>query len=164
MAKLLLLIIIMFSGINSPSDKTKMLRFDATANFAGFSYHDSITFHLDKTKQLGFTDVVVDIKPIFGEFLYKSKIAIMMTEWNGIRRADDFDYLNFFIKESHKRNFKINASFIVFVGRHNFFNRGIVYDDHEDWQFINYTDTELVPLTKLKHKYLAMLNPANFEV
>jgi hypothetical protein len=137
MAKLLLLIIIISSGIISPSDKTKMLRFDATANFARFSYHDSITFHLDKAKQFGFTDVVIDIKSITGEVLYKSKIAPMMTEWNGIKRADDLDYLNFFIKESHKRNLKISASLNVFLSRHNFFNRGIVYDDHEDWQSIN---------------------------
>lgn len=159
--KLFLIIFILFCRIIYPSDKTKMLWCDATANFARLSYADSISFFLDKAKQLGFTDVVVDMKPITGEVLYKSKIAPTMNEWNGFKRSDNLDYLNFFIQESHKRNLKIHASLNVFVGGHNFFDRGIVYDGHEDWQSINYTDSGLVPITKLKHKYSAMLNPAN---
>ena len=158
------LLFALFINIGFPSDKTKMLWFDATANFARFSYEDSIIFYLDKAKQLGFTDIVVDIKPITGEVLYKSKIAPTMTEWNGFVRSEELDYLNFFIDESHKRKLKLHASLNVFVGGHNFFDRGIVYDKHAEWQSINYTDSGLVPITKLKHKYSAMLNPVNTEV
>lgn len=147
-----------------PSEKIKMLWFDATANFVSFSYEDSIKYYLDKAAQLGFTDVVIDIKPITGEVLYKSKIAPRMDEWNSFARPRALDYLNFFINESHKRKLKIHASLNVFVGGHNFFNRGIVYDNHENWQSINYTDSGFVPITKLKHKYSAMLNPANHDV
>ena len=158
------LLFALFIDISFPSDKTKMLWFDATANFARFSYGDSIIFYLDKAKQLGFTDIVVDIKPITGEVLYKSKIAPSMTEWNGFVRSEELDYLNFFIEESHKRKLKIHASLNVFVGGHNFFDRGIVYDKHAEWQSINYTDSGFVPITQLKHKYSAMLNPVNTQV
>lgn len=145
-------------------EKTKMLWFDATANFMRFSFPDSISYYLTKAQQLGFTDVVVDIKPISGEVLYKSKIAPLMKEWNGFERTDQFDYLNFFIDESHKRNLKVHASLNVFAGGHNFYDRGIVYDKHLDWQSINYTDSGIVPITSLKHKYSAMLNPSNEEM
>lgn len=159
-----LLLFVLFTGIITPTDKTKMLWFDAAANFERFSFEDSIIYYLDKTKQLGFTDIVIDIKPITGEVLYKSQIAPAMKEWKGFHRNEELDYLNFFIEESHKRNLKIHASLNVFVGGHNFFDRGIVYDEYADWQSINYTDSGFVPITNIKHKYSAMLNPANAEV
>lgn len=159
-----LLLFVLFTGIITPTDKTKMLWIDATANFERFSYKDSITFYLDKAKQLGFTDVVIDIKPITGEVLYKSQIAPFMKEWKGFYRGGELDYLNFFIEESHRRNLKIHSSLNIFVGGHNFFDRGIVYDEYADWQSINYTDSGFVPITNLKHKYSAMLNPAIAEV
>mgnify|MGYP005841608709 CR=1 FL=1 len=163
MIKTFLLFILFIQSIY-PHDKIKMLWFDATANFERFSYPDSISFYLTKAQQLGFTDVVIDIKPITGEVLYKSKIAPLMKEWNGFERSEDFDYLNSFIDESHKRNLKVHASLNVFVGGHNFYNRGIVYDKHLDWQSINYTDSGFFPITSLKHKYSAMLNPSNEEM
>lgn len=164
MKKVFLIIFLMMIQSIFPSEKIKILWFDATANFERFSFKDSIIYCLDKTKQLGFTDIVVDIKPITGEVLYDSKIAPVMKEWKGFKRPDDIDYLNYFIEEAHKRNLKIHASLNVFVGGHNFFDRGIVYDNHPQWQSISYTDSGLVPITKLKHKYSAMLNPANPEV
>ncbi len=160
----LLLFFVLFAQLVIHADKAKILWIDATANFERFSYEDSITFYLDKAKQLGFTDVVIDIKPITGEVLYKSQIAPTMKKWKGFYRSGELDYLNFFIIESHKRNLKIQVSLNVFVGGHNFFDRGIVYDEDADWQSINYTDSGFVPITNLKHKYSAMLNPAIAEV
>lgn len=143
------------------AEKTKMLWFDATANFERFCFRDSINFYIDKAKQLGFTDIVVDVKPITGEVLYNSKIAPLLKDWKGFKRIEDFDYLNAFIEEAHKRNLKVHASLNVFVGGHNYFDRGIVYSEYPNWQSINYTDSGLVPITKMKHKYSAMLNPSD---
>lgn len=159
-----LLFYILFIQNLVAADKTKMLWFDATANFERFSFRDSINFYLTKVQLLGFTDIVVDVKPITGEVLYNSKIAPKMKEWSGFERFEDFDYLNVFIEEAHKRNLKVHASLNVFVGGHNFFDRGIVYREYPNWQSINYTDSGFVPITKLKHKYSAMLNPSNDSV
>ncbi len=155
----LLLLFLFFAIFIFPSNKPKLLWFDATANFERLSYPDSIKYFLDKAKETGFTDVVVDVKPITGEVLFKTDIAPMMKEWNGFKRPQNFDFLQIFITEAHKRNLKIYASINIFSGGHNYFDRGIVYEDKPQWQTVNYTDSGLVPITKLKHKYSAMLNP-----
>ncbi|HMR19697.1 MAG TPA: hypothetical protein PKA53_10395, partial [Sphingobacterium sp.] len=49
-----------------------ILWFDATANFDRFCDRDSIVFYLQKSKDVGVTDIVVDVKPITGEVLYPS--------------------------------------------------------------------------------------------
>ncbi len=153
-----------FFATLSASSKPKLIWFDATANFRRLSSSDSICYYLDKVKQAGFTDVVIDVKPITGEVLYPSKIAPQMKEWHGFTRPDSLDFLNVFINESHKRDLKIHASLNTFSGGHNYIDRGLVYKDKSDWQSVNYTDSGFVPITKQKHKYSAMLNPANKEI
>lgn len=146
------------------------LYFDATANYKRFSYQDSIIYYLDKVKDVGVTDIVVDVKPITGEVLYPSKIAPVMTEWHGEYQAgtrdNSWDMLTLFIEEGHKRGLRVHASTNVFVGGHNFFDRGIVYDDptKQDWQTLSYLEEGMVPITEQKKKYSAMLNPALKEV
>ena len=49
--------------------------FDCEANYATLSHPDSIKFYLEKCKDLGFDNVVVDVKSIMGEVLYDSEIA-----------------------------------------------------------------------------------------
>ena len=142
------------------AQKPKMMWFDATANFQRLSYPDSIRFYLDKIRTLGFTDVVVDIKPITGEVLYESAIAPRMKEWNSFVRPD-FDFLRTFITETHSRSMRIHASMNVFVAGHNFFDRGVVYRSHTEWETIVYTDTGTMPITSVKKKYSAMTNPVD---
>ncbi|RAJ10939.1 glycosyl hydrolase family 10 [Chitinophaga skermanii] len=159
-----LLICCFFASMAQAQTRRNILWFDATANFKRFSYEDSIKNILDKCQQAGVTDVVIDVKPITGEVLYKSKIAPQMLDWNGDKRAADFDMLQVFINEAHKRNMVAHASMNVFVAGHNHFDRGVVYTSHPEWQSLNYTDSGLVPISKIKTKYSAMLNPANPEV
>lgn len=146
------------------SDKPKLLWFDATANFERLSYPDSIQFYLKKAKETGFTDVVLDLKPITGEVLYQSEFAPQMIEWNGFYRDSQFDFPAYFISEAKKLGLNVYASVNVFVAGHNFFDRGLVYQDKSHWQSINYTDSGFIPITQLKHKYSAMTNPVHPEV
>lgn len=162
--KSLLLSIIIAGSVMHAADKRKLLWFDATANFERFSYNDSIRYYLDKTKQAGFTDVVVDVKPITGEVLYPSSIAPEMKEWNKFQRKNHSEFLRVFIEESHKRGLRIHASLNTFVAGHNYIDRGPVYGSKSAWQSINYTDSGMVPISRLKHKYSAMTNPANKEI
>ena len=60
-----------FAG-NINKEKPKYLWFDAEANFERFSSKDSISYYLEKAKDVGFNQVVVDVKPIYGEVLYKT--------------------------------------------------------------------------------------------
>ena len=152
------------------SEHRNFLYFDATANFARFSHKDSVSFYLQKAKDVGVTDVVVDVKPISGEVLYPSKIAPVMTTWEGEyesgKKDPSWDMLSLFIAEGHKRDLKVHASTNVFVGGHNYFDRGLVYEDSTKahWQTLSYLPQGLTPITKQKQKYSAMLNPALEEV
>ena len=72
--------------------------FDCEANYATLSHPDSIKFYLEKCKDLGFGNVVVDVKSIMGEVLYDSEIAPYMGDWEGVERARDYDMLGYFIE------------------------------------------------------------------
>ncbi|WP_321345301.1 alpha amylase family protein [uncultured Draconibacterium sp.] len=165
----LLYSVVLFSSCNpkvsneqaNKPDKPALMWFDAEANFERFSYTDSIDYYLEKIKNIGFTDAVVDIRPITGEVLYKSAYAPQMTEWDGFERPD-LDYLGHFIKKAHELGIKVHASMNTFVGGHNFFDRGQVYTDHPEWATMVYTpDQEIVSIMTQKKKYSAMINPIN---
>lgn len=159
----LALLLLLSNALLHGSQKPMMMWFDATANFRRFSDVDSVVFYLDKIRSLGFTDVVIDMKPITGEVLYDSRYAPRMREWNAFHRPD-FDYLNTFIRESHSRSMRVHASLNVFAAGHNFFDRGIVYDRRPEWASVVYTDTGTHPITAVKKKYSAMTNPADPDV
>ena len=61
--------------------------FDCEANYATLSHPDSIRYYLAKCKDLGFGNVVVDVKSIMGEVLYDSEIAPYMGDWEGVERS-----------------------------------------------------------------------------
>ncbi len=163
---LLLISLVVLAGITvqgapRKDKKTAMMWIDAEANFARFSYPDSIDFYLEKIQKIGFTDAIIDMRPITGEVLYKSQYAPQMTEWDKFNRPD-FDYLGYFIVKAHKLGLKVHASLNTFVAGHNFFNRGQVYTGHPEWTTMVYTPNEgIVPITTQKKKYSAMVNPIN---
>ena len=144
------------------AERRNILWFDAEANFKRFVHKDSITYYLEKSKQAGVTDVVVDVKPITGEVFFASKLAPRFTEWDGVKIDTTFDYLGYFISEGHRLGLTVHASTNVFVAGHNFFDRGVVYSDPQKapWQTISYLPKGMTPITSQKHKYSAMLNPA----
>jgi uncharacterized lipoprotein YddW (UPF0748 family) len=138
-----------------------MLWMDATANFARLSTKDSVKYYLQKCKEVGVTDIVIDVKPITGEVLYESKIAPVMQEWKGFIRNNNFNLLQTAIEEGHALNLKVHASINVFSGGHSTFKRGIIYTNHADWQSKLYTDSGIVDISTIKTKISGMLNPAN---
>ena len=55
-----------------PTDSTAkhiIMWVDATANFQTFSHPDSIDYYVRKLHLLGFTDLVVDVRPVSGEVI-----------------------------------------------------------------------------------------------
>ena len=53
-------------------EKEKMLWFDAEANFERFSKKENITYYLELAKSTGFNKIVVDVRPVQGDALFKS--------------------------------------------------------------------------------------------
>ncbi len=157
-------------GASENKQESNYLYFDATANFNRFTYKDSIVYYLKKAQDVGITDVVVDVKPITGEVLFPSKIAPVMKEWHGEydsgKKDGSWDMLSLFLDEGHKLGLRVHASTNIFVGGHNYFDRGLVYEDEtkSHWQTLSYLPEGMTPITEQKNKYSAMLNPALEEV
>lgn len=148
------------SNNHTEGEKPVYMWFDCEANYERLSYPDSIRYYLKKVKDIGVTDVVVDVKAIMGETLYDSEYAPYMGEWEGVERSRDYDMLGIFIEEGKKLGLGVHASMNVFAGGHNFHNRGIIYEDHPEWQSINYWYDYIVPISEMKWHYNGMLNPA----
>lgn len=168
MKKLLLICLAAFAAASCTQEKQQSkplyMWFDCEGNYATLSHPDSIRYYVSKIHDMGFTDVVVDVKSIMGETLYKSDIAPYMGEWDGVTRPENYDLLGYFIEEGHKLGMRVHGSLNVFAGGHNFFDRGIIYGDHADWQSQVYTEGKIVPISEIKSNYNGMLNPANPEV
>ncbi len=145
----------------------KLIWIDATANIERFNNKDTIDYYLEKVKNLGFTDIVVDVRPISGHVLYDSEFAPKLTRWNEKDIEYSFDYLGYYIEKAHKIGLKVQASLNTFVAGHNFFDAGPIYEEGKsDWATIVYPPDEeikLIPITEKKNKYSAMVNPVNEE-
>ncbi|MBQ1214663.1 MAG: family 10 glycosylhydrolase [Tidjanibacter sp.] len=137
---------------------------DCEANFERLSTPDSIDYYMGRIKELGFTDVVADVKSIMGEVLYKSDIAPYMGEWNGTVRSEDYDMLAEVEAACRKHGLGCFASLNIFCGGHNFVKRGIIYNEHPEWQSIGWWHNKLLPVCEMDFNYNGMVNPANPEV
>ncbi len=145
-------------------EKRLYMWFDCEANFALSNNPDSIRFYLEKCKEAGFTDAVVDVKSIMGETVYKSAYAPFMYEWGGVPRSEDYDVLDNYIRIGHELGLRVFGSLNIFAGGHNYFDRGIIYGEHAAWQSLVSTPDGIVPISSIKTNYNGMLNPANPEV
>ena len=94
--------------------------FDCEANYATLSHPDSIYHYMKKSRDLGFDNVVVDMKSIMGEVLYDSQIAPYMGDWEGVERSRDYDMLGYFIEYGKDLDMRVFGSLNVFAGGHNF--------------------------------------------
>jgi len=90
-------------------EKVKMLWLDAEANFKLFAQKSNITTYLDLAKKTGFNMIVVNVRPVQGDVLYKSEFMPELTTINGITVNRDWDYLQYFIEEAHQRDLKVVA-------------------------------------------------------
>jgi uncharacterized lipoprotein YddW (UPF0748 family) len=114
-------------------EKPKLLWLDAKANFKRFSHQDSIRYYLDLAKKTGFNEIVVDIRPMQGDVLYKSQILEpLITFGDGYEYERDWDYLQFFIDEAHKRNMRITVSAGILPAGQIKTKTGTVYEN-ESW-------------------------------
>ena len=152
---------------SSQFEKPKYLWFDAEANFERFSHKDSIRYYLDKTKETGFSHIVVDVRPIYGQVLYKrTKRMQPISHMRGKSVDRKWDYLKFFIKEARKRKLKVIASATIFPAGNPSTREGLAYED-STWAsktVIEWTPDGLKDIKDDKTKVAAFLNPSLPEV
>lgn len=149
----------------SVADRPKLMWVDLSGNWKTFSNPDSIPYYVQKCKDVGINTLVVDVKGTSSAVAYPSNVAPTLTEWKGITRPSDYDFLGTFIKEAHKRGMKVYASFNVFCEGHGIFQKGIAYDTKKQWQSMNYVPGKgIIPITEIKGKATMFVNPALPEV
>lgn len=134
---------------------------DAEANIARFNNRDSIDKYVDLVAENGFTHLVVDARPIDGSLMYDSELA---PRFRGMRNPVELDptldYLGHFIERAHERGMQVVFSLNTFCAGHNYFNQGLVYDQHPEWaSMVQDADRGIIPITEQKNKYGAMVNP-----
>lgn len=144
------------------NEKPKYLWFDAEANYKRFASKDSISFYLDKAKQTGFNQIVVDVRPVQGDVLYDSDFMPLLTESDGFKAERNWDYLQFFIDEAHKRSLKVTVSTTIFPIGIPLNKAGMAFRD-ATWDgktCVEYTkDGTLIDIKNDVSKVAVFLNP-----
>ena len=115
---------------------------DAAANFQ--YYADDASYIAEDCKRIaamGFTDIVVDVRPTSGDVLFTSSVAPAckkVAAWvNGkyrwVERTASFDYLAAFIEAGHAAGLRVNAAVNTMVGGYHssIGDVGMLYDHPE---------------------------------
>ncbi len=114
--------------------KPKILWIDASANVTRLRYKRNITDYLELSKQMGFNEVVVDVKPVQGHVLYDSDFLPHISNLGGVEIGDrGFDYLQYFIEECRRLELKITVSTTIMTMGNPTSGRGPAYDDPQ-WE------------------------------
>jgi uncharacterized lipoprotein YddW (UPF0748 family) len=182
----LILFLLFAVPLNAQQIRHIYMWMDCEANYARLSSADSVRYYIDKMKDAGVTDVVLDVKSIMGTVVFKSNIAPYMESWvSGTRRTPDYDLVALVIKEGHKAGMGVYASMNIFAGGHNYFRSGILFAGEgnrkirneamsaeggpsavniSSWQSQVYWRDVIFPITEMYWNYNAMLNPADPQV
>jgi len=115
----------------------RILWCDAAANCRRLSTREGVEDIIEKASRARINTVVVDVKPLAGEVLYKSKLAPRLGVVEGFQFPPDFDLLAVMIEEGHKRNIRVHAGINVFAEGNREWGRGPAFQ-HPDWQAVMY--------------------------
>ncbi len=140
----------------------RWLWYDATANFERLGTPEGVRRVVALTDSIGFTDVVLDLKPISGDVLYDSEHAPRLRTWEGFTRPDTFDFVGLTMAEARQRGLRVHLALNVFAEGHHDHDAGRLYTDHPEWQTHLLTaDGTIRPTTEVKAGYSGFVNPAS---
>lgn len=139
------------------ADKPRIVWIEVGANFLQYGNSEqNIATDCQRIADMGFTHVVVEVRPTSGNVLFRSEVAPELKEvalWRDgglkyVPRTADFDYLEAWIKHGHNAGLKVLAGVNMMVGgfRCEAGNRGMLYDRPElrDWAAVDYSSRGLV--------------------
>jgi hypothetical protein len=105
--------------------KPRFVWIDAASNFHDYANDkDKIESDMAKVAQVGFTDIVVDVRPTCGDVLFRTTHTEQVTKlasWAGGQgyhweeRTAEWDYLDAFIEAGHKVGLRVHAGFNTMV-------------------------------------------------
>ncbi|GAB1416630.1 alpha amylase family protein [Paludibacter sp.] len=119
--------------------KPRIVWIDASANFKYFANsQENIQLYLEKAKNAGFTEIVVDVRGTSGDVLYNSRIVNQTTKMGDTERTATWDYLSEFIAKGHALGLKVHANINTFVGGNTSNSgTGVVYRDAEKAKWLS---------------------------
>lgn len=125
------------SDVDERVAQGRILWCDAEANSHRLSTRAGVADVVEKAKRFGINTIIVDVKPLAGEVLYKSNLAPRLGVVDGYRYPEDFDLLAVMIEEGHRRGIPVHAAINVFSEGHREWGRGPGYE-HPEWQVTMY--------------------------
>jgi uncharacterized lipoprotein YddW (UPF0748 family) len=159
--------------------KSRLIWIDACANFPDYANSISnIRRDLQKIKDAGFTDIVVDVRPTMGDVLFKTGFVDQVkkldywgsSSYSYYYRTATWDYLQAFIDIGHSIGLRVNAAFNTFVGGnlypYGLGQQGLVFRDSskKDWVSVVNTSSGAVNEMNLTDYDTKFLNAANDDV
>lgn len=122
-------------------EKEKMLWIAEASFTTHLSSQEKIVALLDKIADTGFNSIVVDVRPVEGDVLYKSDF-MGLYEDAGTR---GYDYLQFMIDEARGRDIEVTAATTIFTAGHTL-RQGVKKKDGPVWR-----DPELAKLACVEY-------------
>lgn len=99
-----------------PKDGYKIatLWIDLSANIQKLSNKSGVKKYLDLAQKVGFNGIVLDIKGVAGSVMYDSEFLLKAENLRGVQISSmDYDYVQYFVDECHRRNMRITLSTCV---------------------------------------------------
>ena len=174
---LLMVFLLPSCGRQKGNGKPRMVWIEVGANFNRYANdRENIFTDCRRLSEMGFTHVVVEVRPTNGNALFRSRVVPPLTEvalWKDgslmyVPRTGDFDYLEAFIQAGHAAGLKVMAGVNMMVGgfRCPAGTIGLLYDRPElrDWAAVDlHKDGTLVnhldDVSTLGGRFLDPVNP-----
>lgn len=161
--------------------KPRYVWIDAAANFPDYANDkEKIRTDLTKVKEVGFSDIVVDVRPTTGDVLFNTSLADQVTRmayWDGpvyqfYDRTETWDYLQAFIDIARELDLKVHAGINTFVGGNEYAyglgRDGLLFRDatKKDWATSLNTTSGIVNIMDTNNDAYRtkFFNPVNDEV
>ena len=162
--------------------KSRYVWIDAAANLPDYGNDEAkIADDLARIKRVGFTDIIVDVRPTTGDILFNSsvgspleRIDVWGTSYYWFKRTSEFDYLQAFIDAARSLGLGVHASINTFVGGYlcpyGLGSEGMLFDDpsKKDWATVINSEDGLVNTMDMLDDGVdwgaKFLNPADPEV
>lgn len=163
-------------GLPEIKGKPRYIWIDAAANFK--YYANDVTYieaDCKRIAKMGFTDVIVDVRPTSGDVLFESavapacrKVAAWSNGYRWIERTETFDYLGAFITAGHAAGLRVNAAINTMVGGYHssIGDAGMLYDqpDKKSWCAVDNLPSGLTNSMDDPETGPRFLDPANPQV
>ncbi|MCQ2153757.1 MAG: family 10 glycosylhydrolase [Bacteroidales bacterium] len=166
-------------GGDSSAVKPRYVWIDASANFSRYANsRENIADDMKRIAKMGFTDVIVDVRPSEGTVLFhsvKAPAATWLAAWVGgkygkVERTADFDYIQAFIDAGKSAGVRVNAAINTFVcgyrGLYGVPDNGPIFSGDIDasWACMDYKDGNVVSSYTANVGDAVFMNPVNQDV